>query len=79
MVRFEIKMIFWYKKNLKWLFPVAEWQFTVVELTILNMLEYDILTILRNRNDQNGQNKYKQTILLNFRDQFGICKILYSN
>ena len=40
----------WDNKNLKLLFTIAKWYFTIPELTILI-----------NENDQNGQNECKQT------------------
>ena len=68
-VRFKIEIIFCeIKKKLKWLLTVAEWQFTVAELIIFNVLKWEwvfskinILIILRNENDQNCQNECKQT------------------
>ena len=62
--------ILWDKKNMKWFFTVVEWQFIITELTILNVLELkwvfgkiNILTILRNENDQNEFKKIGQKYL----------------
>ena len=69
MVIVEIKIIFCEdKKNLRWLFTVAEWYFTVAELTFwMCWNKNECLTkwpeMTRNENGQNGQKQIGSKIL----------------